>query len=180
MSNVFGQARALTVLTPILSGREAALAGYLSALPAGAESPLADAPRTHFARWVVIDALVYQGPPQRRDQLGAARLLFTSNFDGDLDSYLEGLRTGMGERADEVWGHCAGYPGHDHPGRFAAYLRAHALDSDLFFAAYGDLTVEKVRVNLELRERLVAFVMRSQGLEDEPLQQAFLREFPDA
>jgi hypothetical protein len=146
-------------------------------LPAGSGSPLAETPRTHFARWVVIDALVYQGPPQRRDRLGAARLLFTSNFDGELDAYLEDLRTGMGERADAIWGQCKGYPGHHDARRFTSYLRAHMLDSDLFFAAYGGQTVEQVRANLALRDRFVAFVVRSQGRGDESLQRAFLAEF---
>ena len=111
--NVSGQAYALTVLTPILDGHAAELTAHLDALPEGDASPLARVPGTHLGRWVVIDQVKYQGHGQRRrDSLDASRLLFTSNFDGELDPYLERLRTGLGEDADAIWGHCRGYPGH--------------------------------------------------------------------
>ena len=85
--NVSGQAYALTVLTPILDGHEAELTAHLDALPEGEASPLARVPGTHLGRWVVIDQVKYQGHGQRRrDSLAAARLLFTSNFDGELDA----------------------------------------------------------------------------------------------
>ncbi len=176
--NVSGQAYALTVLTPILDGHVEALTAHLDALPEGPESPLARVPGTHLGRWVVIDQVKYQGHGQRRDALSASRLLFTSNFDGALDPYLERLRTGLGEDADAVWSHCRGYPGHQDRAGFARWLRAHALESALFFAAYGDLTVERVHADLAERARLIEFALTSQGLEPAALKQRFLETFP--
>src|SRR3954469_11746254 len=106
-----GQARALTLLVPIEAARASELSVALAALGTGDESPLARVRGTHFARWVVLDQLVYQGPPQKRDAWKAPRLLFTSNYDGPLDPYLEALRTGLGVDGDAIFGHCAGYPG---------------------------------------------------------------------
>ena len=74
--NVSGQAYALTVLAPITRGRESVLARVLDEFPAGAASPLARVPGIHFARWVVLDDVVYQGGRQRRDLWRASRLLF--------------------------------------------------------------------------------------------------------
>jgi len=52
----------------------------------------------------------------------------------------------MGADADAIWGHCAGYPGHEDAGEWAAWFGAHQLDSSLFFAAYGaDMTDHAVR-----------------------------------
>jgi hypothetical protein len=177
--NVSGQAYALTVLTPILHGHAQALTEHLEALPQGSASPLASVPGTHLARWVVIDQVKHQGQGQRhRDALRESRLLFTSNFDGPLDPYLEALRTGLGEQADAVWSHCRGYPGHRDRAGFPAWLRAHALESVLFFAAYGDQTLDQVRTNLDKRARLIEFVLSAQGLGPADLKARFEEAFP--
>lgn len=177
--NVSGQAYALTVLTPILEGRETALTAHLAALGQGDASPLARVPGTHLARWVVIDDVKHQGAGQRRrDHLAAPRLLFTSNFDGPLDPYLEALRTGLGDDADAIWGHCRGYPGHAEAVPFARWIRAHQLDSALFFGAYGTHTVGQVHANLRARQALIEFALSAQGLEPAELKQRFLERFP--
>jgi hypothetical protein len=174
--NVSGQAYALTVLTPILDGHVADLTAHLEALPEGGASPLARVPGTHLGRWVVIDQVKHQGQGQRhRDSLAASRLLFTSNFDGELDAYLEQLQTGLGEDADAVWGHCRGYPGRG-PG-FAPWLKAHQFEAALFFAAYGGQTLEQVRANLDKRARAIAFALEAQGLEPEDLKARFMEAF---
>lgn len=177
-SNISGQAYSLTVITPIIAGRETELAHYLNSLQSGDQSPLAGVHGTHFARWVVIDDVVFEGPEQgQREHLARPRLLFTSNFDGQLDRYLEALRTGLGDSADTIWGHCVGYPGAEDAGSFTRYLRHHQIDSSLFFAAYGDRTVEDVKRSLVLRTRFIEFALRAQGLPASELKAAFLQEF---
>jgi hypothetical protein len=175
--NISGQAYALTVLTPIVEGHEDALTRHLDRLPGGDGSPLARVPGTHFARWVVIPDVVYEGAGQRHDHLEASRLLFTSNFDGPPAPYLEALRTGLGEDADAIWGHCRGYPGRGDGAAFARWMRAHQLVSALFFAAYGDQTVGEVHANLEQRARLIEFALSAQGLPPEQLQSGFRERF---
>ena len=175
--NVSGQAYALSVLAPIRDGHTDELRAHLDALEEGDKSPLARAPGTHIARWVVIGGVVYQGAGQpRRDQL-SPRLLFSSNFDGDVGAYLEGLRTGMAEDADAIWGHCRDYPGHENSGAFRAYMRAYQLEAALFFAAYGDQTVGEVRANVEQRRRLIDFALAGQGLDAATLKSRFLETF---
>jgi hypothetical protein len=177
--NVSGQAYSLTVLTPILEGRATALAAHLDTLEQGDRSPLARVAGTHFARWVVIDDVKYQGAGQRRrDHLAASRLLFTSNFDGPLDPYLNALRTGLGEDADAVWGHCRGYPGHGDLEGFARYMRGHQLEAALFFSAYGGHTLEQVHSDLDKRAQLIEFALEAQGLGAADLKTRFLERFP--
>jgi hypothetical protein len=177
-NNISGQAYSLTVLTPVIDGHETHLAQYLDALPSGDQSPLASVPATHFARWVVIDDVIYEGPDQGdRDHLKHPRLLFTSNFDGALEPYLEAMRTGLGETADVIWGHCMGYPGRDDAEAFHRYMLHHQIDSSLFFAAYGDRTVQDVKRSLAVRTKLIEFVLRAQGLGAGDLKGAFLEEF---
>lgn len=176
--NTSGQAYALTVLTPIVRGRESSLARELDSWGSAAASPLAAVPGTHFARWVILDDVVYEGSGQQRDHLDLGRLLFSSNFDGPLDAYLEGLRTGLGEHADAIWSHCVGYPGSHDASAFGRYLRAHQIESSLFFAAYGERTVQQVTHSLELRRRLIGFALDAQGKPPQELQDAFAKAFP--
>ena len=176
--NHSGQAYSLTVVTPVLADHVSELAAHLDTLGPEDASPLARVTGTHFARWVILDDVVYEGGRQRRDALKASRLLFTSNFDGPLDAYLEALRTEMGEDADAVWSHCSGYPGRADAPAFAAYFRNHQIESALFFAAYGDQTVAQVQANLAQRTRLIEFAMAAQGLEPAELQARFHSAFP--
>lgn len=176
--NVSGQAYGLTVLTPILPGRERELAAHLDGLGDGDASPLARVPRTHIARWVVIEDVIFQGAGQRKRDRLSPRLLFSSNFDGDLDAYLEGLRTGMAGDADAIWGHCQGYPGHGDGPAFAAWMRAHQLEAALFFAAYGGMTVDEVHANVERRRRLLDLVIEGQSLSPTDLKTRFMDTFP--
>jgi hypothetical protein len=175
--DISGQAQALTVLTAIRDGQESALARHLNALGSGNASPLAAVPATHFARWVVIGDVVYEGTGSR-EHLRCGQLLFTANFDGDLAAYLESLRLGLGESADAIWGRCHGYPGRDDASQFADYLRAHSVESSLFFAAYGDRTVADVKDSLATRRRVIDFALRAQALAPEALQAAFAESFP--
>jgi hypothetical protein len=175
--DISGQAQALSVLTAIRDGRESALARYLNGLGSGHASPLASVPATHFARWLVIGDVVYEGTGSR-EHLNCGQLLFTANFDGDLAAYLESLRIGLGQSADAIWGHCHGYPGSDDAARFAGYLRAHQVESSLFFAAYGDRTVSEVNDSLAIRQKLIDFAVRAQGLPPADLQAAFAESFP--
>jgi hypothetical protein len=175
--NTSGQAYGLTVVTPILEGHESSLARYLDGLQAAEASPLARVPGTHFARWVLIGDVVYEGPEQQRDHLKLGRLLFSSNFDGSVERYLEALRTGLGNVAEAIWGHCAGYPGTDDAAAFAGYMRRHQVESSLFFAAYGDRTVQKVNDSLALRRKLIEFALGAQGMSAGDLQATFREAF---
>ena len=126
-----------------------------------------------------MDDVIYQGSRSKgqREHLQHPRLLFTSNFDGNLDPYVEALRTGLGAGADTIWGHCLGFPGRDDAGAPSRYLRHHQIDSSLFFAAYGDRTVEDVKRGLAVRARLVDFALWAQDLAAPELKAAFMQEF---
>ncbi len=175
--NTSGQAYALTVMTPILEGHESSLTHYLSTLQTGPASPLASVPGTHFARWVVIGDVVYEGAGQRPDHLTVGRLLFTSNFDGPLEPYLERLCRGLGASADAIWRHCDGYPGTEDADAFAGYIRSHQLENSLFFSAYGERTVDDVRRGLAARRQVIDFALRAQAMDAVELQTAFRETF---
>ena len=111
-----GTTRGLTALSPILPDTEdrsprAELSAVLAALPAGEGSPLTRVTATHTARWVIVSRLPYFGVPASPDALRSAYLLFTSNFDGTLDDYLDALVAAMPETIERIYRHCVGFPG---------------------------------------------------------------------
>jgi hypothetical protein len=158
-TNVNGNAYALTVMTPIARGREEALRRYLESLPRR-DGPLAKLPGTHLGRWVIVSRL-------DGEELAGPYLLFTSNFDGPLDPYLDALCS-LPEAA-EIWGRA----GED----LKAYLLQHRVKTGVFFAAYPQATVDDVQRGLDRRERLIDFAVSSQGMDAAQLQAAFDAEF---
>ena len=175
-TNVFGQAYLLLVLTPVRPGEEAALRAFLEGLRERGPSPLARVARTHVGRWVIVPDMPHD-PAALPDHLDMTYLLFTSAFDGDLDSYLDELVFALAPEAEEIWGRCVGCPEPAAGDALKRYLRHNQLDAGLFFAAYGDATVADVTRALHKRERLIAFLVRAQELEPAELQREFVREF---
>jgi hypothetical protein len=168
--NRVGVAYSLTVIAPVVAGREAEASEAIEALPADL---LARLPNLHFSRIHVVSDLVFQGPEQRhRDHLRASHLVFTSTFDGEPAPYLEALRP----LADTWWRFCVGYPGSEGEA-FAGWVREHQLDSSLFASAHPDATVPGVLASLALRERIVDFAIEARALDPAELQRRFRDEF---
>jgi hypothetical protein len=182
-SNVFGQAYLLMVLTPIRPGEEDALRAYLEGLRGSGDgdgaherSPLARLARTHVARWLILTDMPHD-PAAPHDHLDLPYLLFTSAFDGGLESYLDELAHELAGEAGEIWGRCVGCPQPASGAALKRYLKHNQLDAGFFFAAYPQSTVADVRRALDKRERLIAFTLRTQGMAPAELQKAFVEEF---
>jgi hypothetical protein len=174
-SNTSGQMYALTVLTPIAPGREDALRRDLERFDA--ERPLAKLRGTHFGRWVIVPNFRAEPGQPKPDDLGCPYLLFTATFDGGLDAYLDELCTKLETEAARIWGACIGAPDPAAGPALKTYLRHNQIDTGLFFSAYPQATVRRVKECLDTRKRTIAFAVRAQGMEPAALQRAFLDEF---
>ena len=168
-TNVSGQAYALTVMTPIEGAREAELRAYLESFrDEGRPSPFSKLPRTHFARFVIVHDYYSEPEQQHQDHLATPQLVFTSNFDGDRDSYLDEF-CALPE-AREIWGRSGV--------ELKRYLLENQIDTGFFVAAYGKHTVPEVKAALAQREQLTQFAVASQGQPPDDLQAAFKDAFP--
>jgi hypothetical protein len=177
-TNVSGQAYAFMAMTPVKPGEHDALADYLRGLRAAGPSPLAKLPRTHLGRFVIVEDF-HNDPSwkqRKAEHLELPYLIFTSNFDGDLDSYLDELCEKLALEAQEIWGRCVGCPENAKGAALKAYLKHNQIDTGISFAAYGQAPIGTIKRCLRQRERMIDFARSSQGLEPEALQQAFLRE----
>ena len=171
-ANSAGQATALTILTPIHPDQHDALATMLTGF--SKSRPLAALPRTHFARWVIIDALFQVTGQPLKDTVDCPYLLFTSNLDGNVDTYLDELAAAPEVAA--VWTSCIGCPTPASGAPLAAYLRHNMIDNGFFYSAYPHVSVDQVRRALALSRRVKAFALAAQQLHGTELRDTFLRE----
>jgi hypothetical protein len=177
--NIAGRTYSLMIWTPIQPGREDDLRAHLEGLDKD-DSPLAKVPRTHVARWIVVPDMPVAPGTDLRDPLGTQFLLFTSNVDGDVDSYLRELVALIPDEAAQIWGHCIGCPQPAEGAALKAYLHRNQVDSGVAFAAYGNASVAQVRQALDKRAGLIDFVVRAQGMKPDQRRKAFLKEFGSA
>ena len=104
----------------------------------------------HFARWVFLD--------NRR------RVIFLSNYDGSVESYMDDFINKVGFGLNVVFGNGIGYPRvrwllldgcHDER-KFKDYLRRHQMPTQVWYKAYPGLTAVDVERNARLRRGLDA------------------------
>jgi hypothetical protein len=179
MANKSGSIYGLTVLSPITDDPKSevshnlALRTLLAKLPRHRHSPFAKLSSTHFARLVVMDDAIYVGMPACEEHLSSKYLVFESNFDGDLDSYLERMAREIPEFVNAVWKHCEGFPGTTNVAAFKSYMRACQLETTFFFADVNDKTVRQTLSALQTQSAVTAFIAKYQGAPPEELQAAF-------
>lgn len=102
----------------------------------------------HFARWAVID----QG----------RRVLFISNYDGSLESYMDDFINKVAFGLNLVFSNGIGYPttnwllfdGAQREPRFKAFLRRRQQLTDVWYKAYPGLTAFDLARNAEIRQGL--------------------------
>lgn len=102
----------------------------------------------HFARWVLLDS--------------GRRVLFMSNYDGDLESYMDDFINKVGWGLNLVFSNGVGWPrtrwlikgGSEHEQRFKNYLRRHQYPTAVWYKAYPDLTAVEIERNSQIREGL--------------------------
>jgi hypothetical protein len=181
LPNKNGSVYGLTILSPIIEDEKATpshdlqIRNYLAKLPTRQDSPFALAPGTHLARLVVMDDVIYVGMPACEEHLKSKYLVFESNCDGDLDTYLSGLAASIPEHLDAIWQHCVGYPGATNRQAFIDYMKACQLDTTFFFAAVNDKSVPETLSALQNQTAVADFIATHQGADPATLQRKFIQ-----
>lgn len=102
----------------------------------------------HFARWVFLD--------------GRQRVIFFSNYDGSLESYMDDFINKVGFGLNVVFSNGVGYPttnwlildGCADERKFKEYLRRHQLPTEVWYKAYPGLTAVDLEKNSRIRQGL--------------------------
>jgi hypothetical protein len=181
MPNRNGSIYGLTILSPIIDDDRATpshdlqIRSYLARLSTREDSPFALGPGTHLARLVVMDDVIYVGAPSCEEHLKSKYLIFESNIDGDVDTYLSGLASHIPEHLDAIWSHCVGYPGAANQQAFVDYMKACQLTTTFFFAAVNDKTVTETLGALQSQAAVAEFIAAHQGMDPAALQREFIQ-----
>jgi hypothetical protein len=175
-----GTVYALTVLLAIEPGRERRLRRRLKTWK---PSPFALLPSTHFARLVVLDRMVFEGPDRERPAFPLQYLLFSATFDGATtqarDEYLQAMCIEVPDHVEDVFGLCAGAPRPlaGNPVGFATWLVCHQIPPSAFYAHDPTATVQEVRDARALQARVREFALRNTYQRPRVLKANFEREF---
>ncbi len=110
----------------------------------------------HFARWVFV--------------AGRERMVFFSNYDGSVESYMDDFinKTGFGLNA--AFGNGIGYPrtnwlvmdGCTDERKYKEFLRRHTIPTQVWYKAYPGLTAIDLERNTRLRQGLESASMSEQ------------------
>jgi len=106
---------------------------------------LAGVKTIHFARWTFID--------------GGRRVIFASNYDGSVESYMDDFIDKVGWGLNAVFSNGLGYPptqwllwgGAHHELAFKHYLRVHQVPTQVWYAAYPSLSALNIANNAAIR-----------------------------
>jgi hypothetical protein len=179
MPNQNGKVYGLTILSPIIDDEQATpshdlqIRNYLAKLPTDENSPFALAPATHLTRLVVMDDVIYVGMPACEEHLKSKYLIWESNCDGNLNTYLTGLASSIPDHLDAIWSHCVGYPGATNLQAFIDYMKACQIETTFYFAAVNDKSVPETLRALQTQRAVSDFIASHQGTDPASLQSEF-------
>jgi hypothetical protein len=179
MANKSGNAYALTTLCPMLaeSGQRESPATIirdrLNDLPTDDASPMAKVPNTYLCRFFVLDDVVYEGKPAHSEHLKSKYLVFTSNFHGELEPYLEGMWQHAEAFVRAAFEYCVGFAGVRTAADFVAYVKRCQVETTFYFNGSSDAPLAEQLKALYLKQELSKFAYEQQGKSAEELQRAF-------
>jgi len=104
----------------------------------------------HYARWILLP--------------GTGQLVFCSNYDGSFENYLEDFINLVPLGTTSIWSNCQGFPktrllffeGTADGDRFRRWVRCQQIPTAFWYAAYPDLTLERMSINAQIRQGIAA------------------------
>ena len=150
----------LTVIAPIKTDQINSLREVLQSIQQNIGHndliPFAQLPQVHFARFVILEKV--------EDPLGGsiipASLVFSNCLDAPLKKYLRSLAEKAGPGLDQIFSHCEGYPPPQHYtiNSRITYLQQHQVDTQTFYVNTVGRTVEQIRQEAELHDKIELFL----------------------
>lgn len=159
LNNIDGRAQAITVLSPVKPGWSVwlrLLFWFTKRVPAMTR-PLRQLSFIHFARWNLVARVPFNGPPQRQERLNYTYLLFTSNFNGTWDQYIDAFSYTVGRQMKLIWGSSYGFPGPMPVQPFKDYIRRNEFLANHYYSAYPGSSTTAILSALELTRQFELF-----------------------
>ncbi len=157
MSNVAGKADIMNVVTPMrpwLTWMQRLSYMTGRAIPA-LSAPLRGLLFIHFARWVIIRRNQWPDLGQGMQNLQNDYLLFSSNFNGTWDQYLDAFSDGNPIGVDGAWIASTRFPQSIPSTPFKNYVRANQIDADYYYNATPGAAQRDIKAALRVRRAIL-------------------------
>lgn len=175
MANQSGNAYGLTALIPIKNNTvmidEDSQQSYASRVlqmlqewQINENSPMAVVPNTYICRFYVLNDVFYEGSPAHEDHLKSKYIVFSSNFYGDLTTYLEGMWNNAQTELKKVLQYCVAFDKVKTTEDFVNYIKRCQVNNALFFNGSTDDSLAEQLKALYLKQALSHFVYNNQPL----------------
>lgn len=179
-------ANGLTVLCPITNGADGQQScamltrQYLQDMPLHENSPMAKVPDTYLCRFYILNDVFYEAEPAIEEHLKSKYLVFSSNYYGDLDTYLEGMWRHAEDDIRAIWRYCVAFDQVNSAADFVRYMKKCQVKNHLFFNGSTvappdepDISLDAQLKALYLKQEFSRFAYANQGKSAAELQQAF-------
>lgn len=137
---------------------------------------MAHVPNTYLCRLWVLSDVLYEGKPAFIEHLKSDYLVFTSDFHGELESYLEGMWNALKDDVRVILGYCVRGEIVTDAKSFIEYIKKCQITTTFFFNGSTDEPLAQQLKNLYLKQEFSKFAFENQGKSAGELQAAF-REF---
>ncbi len=161
MSNIAGKAYAMNVITPIRWNMTwiNKLIFWLAVRIPGVLKGLKTLSLIHYARWTIIgkDQFPHLDDSQPKEELNYAYMLFSSNFNGSWDQYVDSFTFAIPAGLDLFWKWNIRYPNSVPLTPFHDYIRHNQIDTDHFYNAYPLASSSDIKSAKHLKQELADF-----------------------
>jgi len=143
------------------------------------KKPLLQLAFIHFAHWSLVTRMPQSAPWRRGKRLTYPYVLFQSNFNDDLDAYIDAFALAVPERVWGMWGGVLRFPGPSPLKVFLQYIKPRISEDAYYYCAYPDASSSMITAALELERRVERFDEEAERLGDEGFlkrYQAFLAQ----
>ena len=123
----------------------------------------------HFAHWGLLTRM----PPKGGARLPFTYIVFTTNFNGDVNAYLDAFSILIPGRMRLLWSGAHAFPGPEPLGRFRHYVTSRVVATQHYWCAYPEASLKMIVAGLALEQELGALVRGAR--KDDP--QAFARRW---
>src|ERR1700724_3921634 len=179
MSNINGKVYAMNVITPMKPWKTWILRGHFFVLGhiKPLQNDLINLSFIEFARWVILprNRLPFLGNGQVKEDLKYDYLLFFSNFNGTWNQYIDAFSAVLSRGLNMIWRWSEKFPGSVPVTPFKEYIARVQFDTDYFFTAYPEATLNDVESALVVDQALGALCRSAAKQTPEEFRQAYLQ-----
>jgi hypothetical protein len=120
----------------------------------------------HFAHWALLARMPPAGGRRSARRLAHPYLLFVTNFNDDLDAYIDAFALLVPGRMRAMWQGVFRFPGPRPVDRFLRFIHERATPADYYYCAYPEASSTMIGNALRLAERHERFAAHTRDLSD--------------